>query len=287
MSAPHADPNFPPNLNIAPLHLAGTAATSESDGHGQAAAIARYGIAGRVWEATAALVQYLTPGASAAARFEPTCSLFDSAAGRPPHRVLELGSGQALASLHLASHLPPTDTIVLTDLPAVVPLCEASIAAWSAREGGEHAQVVARPLAWGEDAGEVLALGPFTHILMCDLVYFPHLYPPLLRTLLELTEPESIPTEGDTFGPEIIMAWKSRSLALEESFFDSFGRYFELTPVLGGGWDEERIFVCRRWRVTDEWRLPSLKHVMAPQPGVVVQRSFGLVDDLFAHLEWE
>lgn len=167
MSAPHADPNFPPNLNIAPLHLVGTAATSESDGHGQAAAIARYGIAGRVWEATAALVQYLTPGATV---FEPACSLFDGAAERPPHRVLELGSGQALASLHLASQLPAGDTIVLTDLPAVVPLCEASIAAWAAREGGEHAEVVARPLAWGEDAGDVLALGPFTHILMCDLV---------------------------------------------------------------------------------------------------------------------
>ncbi|TXT12904.1 hypothetical protein VHUM_01305 [Vanrija humicola] len=280
-TAPHADPNFPPNLNIAPLHLAGTAATPDADAHGQAAAIARYGIAGRVWEATAALVQYLTPGAA----LEPACSLFGNSSA--PHRVLELGSGQALASLHLASQLPRSDTVVLTDLPAVVPLCEASIAAWSAREGGEHARVFARPLAWGEDIDSVREFGPFTHILMCDLVYFPHLYPPLLRTLLELTEPESTPTEGDTFGPEIIMAWKSRSLALEESFFDSFGRYFELTPVLGGGWDEERIFVCRRWRVTEEWRLPSLKQVMAPQPGVVVKRSFGLVDDLFAHLEWE
>ncbi|KAL1406338.1 hypothetical protein Q8F55_008037 [Vanrija albida] len=278
-AAPHADPNFPPNLNIAPLHLAGTAATPDADAHGQAAAIARYGIAGRVWEATAALVAYLTPGSA----LEPPCSLFS---GPGPHRVVELGSGQALASLHLASHLPASDRIVLTDLPEVVPLCEASIAAWRAREGGAGADVLARPLAWGADVESVAALGPFTHILMCDLVYFPHLYPPLLRTLLELTEPPSVPTEGDTFGPEIIMAWKSRSLALEESFFDSFGRYFELTPVLGGDWDEERIFLCRRWRVTDEWRLPSLQHVMSPQPGVVVKRSFGLVDDLFAHLEW-
>lgn len=39
-------------------------------------------------------------------------------------------------------------------------------------------------------------------------VYFPHLYPPLLRTLLEVTEPETLPTT-EVFGPEIILACES------------------------------------------------------------------------------
>jgi hypothetical protein len=64
--------------------------------------------------------------------------------------------------------------------------------------------VLARPLAWGEEAG-LDEFRPFTHILMCDLVYFPHLYPPLLRTLLEVTEPTETVAE-DVFGPEIIFA---------------------------------------------------------------------------------
>lgn len=172
LHAPSRDPNFPAFLDIRPLHLANTASAAGADAHAQATAIGRYGIAGRVWEASGPLLAYLTPAGGVAGfePFDPPCSLFQS---REPHRVLELGSGQALASLHLAARLRPHDTVVLTDLPNVVPLCQASIDTW-AREGegaaGEHARVVAQPLAWGESAANLAPLGPFTHILMCDLV---------------------------------------------------------------------------------------------------------------------
>jgi hypothetical protein len=174
---PAADPNFPSNLDIHPLHLAGTAcagANGESDAHGQTSAIAKYGIAGRVWEASAGLLAYLTPGG----RGVPACSLFSDpdapgSSSSCPARILELGSGQALASLHLAARLPPRDTVVLTDLPNVIPLCNQSVDVWStAGEGkeGAHARVVVQPLAWGEDAAHLSEFGPFTHVLMCDLV---------------------------------------------------------------------------------------------------------------------
>ncbi|GMK55489.1 hypothetical protein CspeluHIS016_0205450 [Cutaneotrichosporon spelunceum] len=279
-SEPTRDPNFPAWLDIQPLHLANTAAAEGADAHAQAAAIGRYGIAGRVWEASGPLVEYLTPRGSQI--FDPPCSLFSPG----PHRVLELGSGQALASLHLAACLSPADTVVLTDLPNVMPLCQSSIDTWARSGEGKNggARVVARALAWGEKA-ELDEFRPFTHILMCDLVYFPHLYPPLLRTLLEVTEPDEMP-HTDVFGPEIILAWKSRSLALEESFFDSFARYFRMEPVMGPVGDV-KLFLCRRWRVTEEWQLPDLSRVMNGAPGVVVGRSFGLAESLFAEMEWD
>lgn len=84
------------------------------------------------------------------------------------------------------------------------------------------------------------------------------------------------------------MIGKSRSLGLEESFFDSFSRYFRSQPVLDGGWDEEvKIFLCRRWRVTSEWKLPEQELVMAGAPGIVQGRSYDLVDSLFSAIEWD
>lgn len=105
-----------------------------------------------------------------------------------------------------------------------------------------------------------------------------------------MTEPESISdSDGDTFGPEMIMAWKSRSFNLEESFFDAFARYFSMTPVLGPRRDPDvKLFVCQRWKINEDWTLPDQQHVMSPPKGVVVPaRNFGLAEQVFASLEWD
>ena len=126
-------------------------------------------------------------------------------------------------------------------------------------------------------------------------MYFPHLYPLLLRTLLELTEPDDLPM-SDTFGPEVILSCKSwsnteltadqpRSLALEESFFDALSLYFKLTPVTGAAW-EAKMFICKRWRVTEEWALPDATEIMNGRKGILRGRVFGLVDQLLGSLEW-
>lgn len=124
----------------------------------------------RCREASGALIEYFTPGTT----FDPPCSLMDERA----KRVVELGSGRALASLHLAEQLRPDDRLVLTDLPNVVPLCEQRLQDWH-RTSPWGAEVHVKPLAWGEDASEVVALGPFTHIILCDLVIHlrPHISP--------------------------------------------------------------------------------------------------------------
>nr|XP_019044740.1 hypothetical protein I302_06653 [Kwoniella bestiolae CBS 10118]OCF23670.1 hypothetical protein I302_06653 [Kwoniella bestiolae CBS 10118] len=247
-----SDPNFPPNLDIKPLLLSNIK-DEEHEQHQQKDAIATYGIAGRVWEATRPLLEYFTPST----KFDPPCSLFED---HTPHRIIELGSGQSVASLHLAGHLQTDDLIVTTDLPEVVPLCEQSIRTWES-PSQTHAKVIAQPLAWGEDPSHLFQYGPFTHIIMCDLIYFPNLYPPLLHTLLQLTESNER-VEEETFGPEIILSLR------------------------GSDW-EAKVFICRRWNVTDEWSLPDIKGVMNGGKGVIRGRSFSLVDDLFGSLEWD
>jgi hypothetical protein len=77
---------------------------------------------------------------------------------------------------------------------------------------------------------------------------------------------------------------KSRTLNLEQSFFDSLGRYFQMKPVIGV--DDARIYICRRWKVTTEWTLPGVNEVMNGVRGVVRGRDFGFEEQLFASIEW-
>ena len=98
--------------------------------------------------------------------YDPPCSiLIDNRA----KCLLELGSGQAKASLTLANHLSPEDTLVLTDLPQVVPLCLKRVDRWSSSQS-QHPDVHVIALEWGKPCVEVARFGPFTHILLCDLV---------------------------------------------------------------------------------------------------------------------
>lgn len=179
------DPNFPPNLAIKPLHL-DSSSGDQIDAWKQDEAIQRYGIAGRVWhvlpisadmtsvtsheklmtrEATELLVQYLSPTSQSSAIFDPPCPIFTNDKYEPKC-IIELGSGQSVASLHLASLLQPADSVVLTDLDDVMPLCNQSVAS---KRASVVAQIKTAPLAWGSSTAQVKTFGPFTHIVMCDL----------------------------------------------------------------------------------------------------------------------
>ncbi len=80
---------------------------------------------------------------------------------------MELGSGQSVASLHLASHLDKDTTLVLTDLPEVVPLCEQSLAV---KRMNLAPDIIVAPLAWGSSSSHLAQYRPLTHIILCDLV---------------------------------------------------------------------------------------------------------------------
>ena len=82
-----------------------------------------------------------------------------------------------------ASSSKQPDKVFLSDLPDVIPLCQASIGRWKSRKGRERddgsVEVEAVPLAWGDLemgsrlAAQLKASGRYlTHILLLDLVSF-------------------------------------------------------------------------------------------------------------------
>jgi len=106
-----------------------------------------------------------------------------------------------------------------------------------------------RPLSWGslDDARTLAAsffdkehslsyFGTLTSIICSDLVYFPELLGPLLRTLLHITSqpftcpPGSISEHHTT--PTVFISYKIRSLAKETTFWTAFGLWFQFSPVL-------------------------------------------------------
>jgi formate dehydrogenase maturation protein FdhE len=114
-------------------------------------------------EASHALIEYFTASSTI---FNPACSIFKNKG----NRIVELGSGQSVASLHLAAQLDREDTLVLTDLPNVVPLMQQSIGTWRESRGNETCLPVAEPLGWGSSIDHLGKYGQLTHIICCDLV---------------------------------------------------------------------------------------------------------------------
>ncbi|TFY77721.1 hypothetical protein EWM64_g6292 [Hericium alpestre] len=200
-------------------------------------AIQKYGIAGRVWEAAYVLMQYLDGLPDI--EFDPPFVVPERST---PLTVLELGSGTGVVGIALARKLAAAgrdqDRVILTDLEDVCPLLQENLE----RHGASLQRLVdVRPLAWGcvEHAtriAEELGLHGTTgqrrlsHILCSDLVYFPELLAPLLRSLLHLTS-APFGTSHST-PPDVIISYKIRSLSKETQFWNAFGLWFTFTPVL-------------------------------------------------------
>lgn len=76
-------------------------------------------------------------------------------------------------------------------------------------------------------------------------------------------------------------------MALEQSFFDSLALYFRLEPVVGVQ-HEAKIYLCRRWLVTENWVVPDEKDVMNGSKEVVKgSRGFGLFEEMLGAIEWD
>ena len=234
-----------------------------------------FGYCKYVREAAPYLASYLQPSngprTGNAWLFDPPCSLFDvnvhqvnNNSLKPASVILELGSGNGYLGInHLAPVLVPNTTLILTDLNHVIPLLSSNVSRSSAsllqdrdkERKPVHIQVQA--LEWGDNTHLEQLQGQLrkdkkqlSHILCSDLVYFPNLFEPLLKTLLWLTDhPEDGPKieiimgckfkpsdalsrliSGDT--EKAISADKIRSLTKETPFWESFGVYFDLWPVI-------------------------------------------------------
>lgn len=80
---------------------------------------------------------------------------------------------------------------------------------------------------------------------------------------------------------------KSRTLALEQSFFDTLSLYFRLEPVVGGQ-TGAKIYICRRWRVTEDWVVPEEKDVMNGSERVVKGRGgMSVMEEMLGAIEWD
>ncbi|CAK5268451.1 unnamed protein product [Mycena citricolor] len=266
-----ANPNLPENLDIHPLVPAIDAEGAEQfDYDQQQRDISQFGIAGRVWgvEAAYLLIQYLVPIAEVT--YEP---LFAPSADGI--RVVELGSGSGIVANTMSTRLrPDRDIMYSTDLPEVKTLFRVS----AARAQPQTASPSARRaypcetaiMGNAEHASQLLKqLAPsnITHVLCSDLVYFPELLGPLLRSLIHLT------SGTRELGPQVIISYKIRSLAKETTFWSAFGLWFTFEPVLyrtqsGSEWsrlgntmqDPTFVFVARRRDESMSWLLPENDH---------------------------
>lgn len=268
------DPNFPAGLRIQPSSsnrprppspkttADPNSQTEPSDGEtpswevDTAQDIELYGIAGRIWEAAYLLARYLVPPSQAGAslEFDPQCSFFPSP-GQAPLTIVELGSGAGYGSLHLARQLvrhadalterPPRTRLVLTDLENVVPLMERNVARAGYKEATDILDARVRSLAWGNQAHSSSLIAelqdddrssgnPITHILCSDLVYFPELLPPLLRSIISLSNPTNSDNrieQSPDSGPQLVISYKIRSLTKEQPFWSALGSWFEFGAV--------------------------------------------------------
>ncbi|KAH7106204.1 hypothetical protein BKA62DRAFT_686353 [Auriculariales sp. MPI-PUGE-AT-0066] len=274
------DPNFPHGLNIHPSHGSLISIDDDLSQYSTVAqehAIASYGIAGRVWEASYLLAQYLL--ASSDTDFDPPCPL-----SRRSRRngfqlsILELGSGSGFVAriftrvLRLPlGYAPPDmgfDKFVATDLANVCELLADNLA-------GTGAQVAALP--WGDLAALEVVVNdehfggddglPLTHIVLCDLIYFPELLAPLLRTLIGLTN--RFPSA------ELIIAYKLRSLTKEEPFWLALGIWFSLHRVQSRNVsdNEQELFLmlAQRKEHTLGWAVPPEDHALLQGLGLPSQ----------------
>ncbi|KAI0258401.1 putative methyltransferase-domain-containing protein [Gloeopeniophorella convolvens] len=186
----------------------------------------------------------------------------------PPLRLtagavaLELGAGTGAAGLALAA-AHPLARVLLTDLPGVCPLLRANAPA------AAYPNVQVRALAWGcaAHAREVLRAAPPALVFGSDLVYFPALHAPLLRTLLQLTG------GAEPARTEVLLAYRVRELQKEAPFWAAFGLWFVFAPVLvqeagaGGRWTrlgagsegdgEVYVFSARRRAESVGWEVPE------------------------------
>ncbi|EIW57675.1 uncharacterized protein TRAVEDRAFT_126360 [Trametes versicolor FP-101664 SS1] len=232
--APDKDPNFPPNLDIHPLESATSDADARFDSAAQEDAIKTYGIAGRIWYASHAMLAYLDP--QSPLEFDPPPPTSSTSPGGLPPTTTKFTGGTGFVATRVAEWMhPDRDLLIGTDLPDVCEMLETNLHACPA--------VRVRPLAWGSRehvssiADELgLSVGrpsprQLTHVLCSDLIYFPALLAPLLRSLLHLTLP---PLVDETYAhpASVVLSYKMRSLAKETPFWTAFGLWFEFAPVL-------------------------------------------------------
>ncbi|KAA1133958.1 hypothetical protein PGTUg99_033518 [Puccinia graminis f. sp. tritici] len=197
-----------------------------------------FGIAAKTWDASFDLLDYLLVPNNLR-EYQPASPLLPSTRSHSENKIhiIDLGSGTCYLPIGLATRLDPEQAesikITVTDLPAVLPLLERNI-----QTATEKLEISARTLSWGDTDQTIDLLKSTTSnqptdlLITCsDLVFFPFLFAPLIRTLLILTSPHYLPSNYSST-PVILFGYKERSAVKEFPFFSLLGRYFKLEPII-------------------------------------------------------
>ncbi|XP_019182954.1 PREDICTED: protein N-lysine methyltransferase METTL21A-like [Ipomoea nil] len=133
------------------------------------------GLSFQLWPAAATLVNLLD------GRYDLHPSLSALLAAGKPLRVLELGSGTGVVGIAAAATLGASVTV--TDLPHVLANIQFNIDLNSGVLENHGGAVDVAALSWGE-MEDMEAIGrEYDLLLGSDVVYYDHLYDPLLKTL--------------------------------------------------------------------------------------------------------
>ncbi|XP_068872189.1 protein N-lysine methyltransferase METTL21D isoform X1 [Aphelocoma coerulescens] len=162
-----------------------------------------------VWDAALVLAKFLETGACPLAR----------------RHVLELGAGTGAVGI-MAATLGANVTV--TDLEELQELLMVNI------ENNKHlvtGSVRAKVLKWGEDVTEFQP--PPDYILMADCIYYEESLEPLLKTLKDLTGPDTC----------VLCCYEQRTMGknpeIEKKYFELLQRDFELEKIPLDRHDEE------------------------------------------------
>ncbi|CAK7339567.1 unnamed protein product [Dovyalis caffra] len=137
------------------------------------------GLSFQLWPAATTLVTLLDNHSTS-----PLSPILDAISNGPTLgslRILELGSGTGIVGIAAAVTLGAK--VMVTDLPHVIPNLQFNVDANVDVLASRGGTVSVAALRWGEDA-DVEAVGrEFDLVLASDVVYYDHLYDPLLKTL--------------------------------------------------------------------------------------------------------
>lgn len=154
----------------------------------------------------------------------PLSPILDTISGGSTHgalRILELGSGTGIVGIAAAVTLGAEVTV--TDLPHVIPNLQFNVDANADVLASRGGTVNVAALRWGEDA-DVEGVGrEFDLVLASDVVYYDHLYEPLLKTLRSLMLGEG---RKMVFVMAHLRRWKKDS-----AFFKRARKFFNVEVV--------------------------------------------------------
>ncbi|KAG3111109.1 hypothetical protein PI124_g11058 [Phytophthora idaei] len=212
--------------------------------------LAKYGIAGVVWNCARAMVSFIEAEPQFAAQ----------------RHVLELGAGPGAVGLALASACE-VSSMLLTDLESVVPLTQDN-ARFAAQQDASIATLIAtnrldvRPLCWGEPLDDTIATRPVDVVVASDCLYESALHSALLSTLTDISKRDQ-QAQASRHLPIVLLAYKQRVPEREKVFFESASEHFEIAVYCNDSsssstctdtttncgdaieYDDEAIYICK------------------------------------------